>query len=192
MAAAICLLPATASAMCKNNTNPSLIHNGGFESGTLNSASGVSAWTVFNTSDTHLGITDDTYKGGARSLYFASIGGENRISQHITTTAGSIYTVCFYLSSGQNQGTTAFRAQWNDEDMIVMKNSGVDESLFGTFIYYEFNVEATGADVLSFEGRDDPSALYLDNVDVQLCSSCSINNGVVHEERKPGHAAVSH
>jgi hypothetical protein len=165
------LFSGAASATCTGNSNGSLIHNGGFESG---SSTNISGWKVGDTSDTHVFESSAHAKGGTKSLQMGTSGFENRISQSITDAVpGDAYTVCFWLYN-QSGGSSSFRAQWNGQDMTIVKNSinnGLDQ-----FSYYSFNVVATGSDVLSFEERDDPSFLYLDNVDVQLCG-CTLNNG---------------
>jgi hypothetical protein len=164
------LLPGVASAECANNTNPGLIHNGGFETG---NSTTISEWDVGDTTDPGLQITTTEHKGGVQSLRMGSNEVEDRIFQGISgTTAGSVYTICFYLANASSDGTSSFRAQWNNQDLVVLRNSRP----FG-FTYYAFDVVATGNDVLSFEERNDQAFYYLDNVDIQLCGGCSVNNG---------------
>jgi hypothetical protein len=179
-----------ASAMCTGNSNPDLVQNGGFESGT---GATIPNWTVFYTTDPHFSISNEAHKGGAQSLDMGSVGGENRISQSIATTAGSIYTVCFYLAPGGGEGDADFRAQWNNQDMVALKNIGNGTGAGELkFTYYQFSIVATGNDVLSFEARNDPSAYFLDNVAVQLCSSCSISNVASQEKKKQTFGAFVH
>jgi hypothetical protein len=176
------MLPTPASAKCTGNSNPVLVQNDGFESGT---GTNIPDWTVFNTADNEFGAFSDIPKSGMQSLRMATVGGENRIAQTITTTAGSVYTVCFWLTPGAAVGPDSFRAQWNNQDMIVLKNIGSPTGVGQfTFAYYQFSVVATGNDVLSFEGRNDPGVFYLDNVDVELCTACSISNGAMQAKKK--------
>ncbi len=176
------LLPATASAKCTGNSNPVLVKNDGFESGI---GSSIPNWKVFNTSDTEL-VISGVAKGGAHSLSMATVGGENRISQPIATTAGSVYTVCFWLAPGAAVGPDDFRAQWNNQDMIVLKNIGSPTEANSTvLVYYQFHVVATGNnDVLSFEERNDSNFFLLDDVFVELCTACSIDNGAMQAKKK--------
>jgi hypothetical protein len=186
-ALACCLLPATAWATCTGDTNPSLIQNGGFEAAGI----GVPKWKVFDTSDADLTVSSEYAKGGTKSLDMASIGGENRVSQTIATTAGSVYTVCFWASPGNNQGASSLRAQWNNQDYIVLRNIG-DTANGRAFVYYQFSAVATGNDVLSFEERNDPSEFFVDNVDVQLCSNCEISSQSLPAKKKPSFAPFPH
>lgn len=181
----ILLSPAAASAKCNGNSNPVLVHNEGFES--PGSGTSIPSWTVFNKGDTELLVADEAAKGGTQSLIMATVSGENRISQPIATTANSVYVVCFWLAPGSAAGTDSFRAQWDNQDMIVLKNIGSPTGANqNTFVYYQFFVVATGNDVLSFEERNDPHVFYLDNVDVQLvCNTCDIGNGVATKTKKP-------
>jgi hypothetical protein len=172
-AAIVCAVaaPTVASAACVGNSNPGLLHNGGFESGLTN-------W-VIAFSGGGMEVTSGVHKGGAQSLLIGTAGGENRIYQHVdNTTLGSIYTVCFYLEGG-GQGPAVFRAQWDNQDFLVVRNS----NQFG-FTYYSFNVVATGNDTLSFQARNDPNFYYLDNVNVQLCNTaCSFTNGAQAKQK---------
>jgi hypothetical protein len=166
------LFSGAASATCTGNDNGSLIHNGGFESG---SGSTISGWKIADTSDTHVNIATSFKRGGSQSLALGTSGFENRISQPITgAVPGDAYTVCFWVYNQAAGGTSSLRAQWNNQDMTIIRNSISNNN--GTFSYYSFNVVATGSDVLSFEERNDPSFFFLDNVDVQLCG-CTLNNG---------------
>ncbi len=174
------LLPATASAVCTGNTNTNLVRNPGFETG---SDFTITDWTVYDPSDSNLRIVNNEHKSGTQSLEMETVGGENRISQTVKTTAGSVYTVCFWLAPGDAIGTSSFRAQWDNQDMIVLKNIGVSPGN-GTFAYYEFHVTAAGSDLLSFEERNDPNEFWLDNIDVQLCDSCTLHNGMMQPGKK--------
>jgi hypothetical protein len=168
------LFSGAASATCTGNDNGSIIRNGGFEDGTGNSIPG---WTIANPSDDFVHILAGGYRrGGNQSLEAGTSKMENRISQPITgAVAGDVYTVCFWVyNEGGGNGISSFRAQWNNQDMTVIKNTITPNN--GTFSYYSFNIIATGNDVLSFEERNDSSYFYLDNVDVQLCG-CTFANG---------------
>lgn len=173
----ILLMPTTASAVCAGNTNTNLIRDPGFES-TFPPA----FWTIGVSGQGDM-ILSDVKKSGVHSLQMGTVGSENRVSQRLSNlTPGSVYQVCFWLlgsSSSNVLGPSDFRAQWNDNDMIVLKNPTPTTE----FIYYSFDVLATGNDVLSFEERNDPGFFFLDNVDVQLCTGCEVSNG--SSSRKP-------
>lgn len=169
------LLPTAASAVCTGNTNINLVRNPGFETG---NGQTITDWDVYDKSDGDLGIGMGVKKSGQQALEMGTTGGENRISQAVKTTAGSVYTVCFWLTPTGSRGPNSFRAQWNNQDMIVLRNIGVSNGA-DTFAYYEFHAVATGNDLLSFEERNDPADFFLDNVDVQLCNACTLNNGAI-------------
>jgi hypothetical protein len=160
-----------ASATCTGNTNPSLIHNGGFETG---SGTTITDWNVGYSDDVHVDLSTTYKKGGRQSLRLGTTDHEDRVWQKIANLVpGNVYTVCFWALGEQAFGTASLRAQWNNSDMIVLRN-GMPQS---AMMYYAFNVVATGNDVLSFEERNDPAYFFVDNVDVQLCSECEMSNG---------------
>lgn len=165
---------------CTDNNNPNLVKNPGFESGTTGS---ITDWTLrFNSSaDTESGVTTDVERSGKQSFYVGTERGENRLSQIVTgTVAGKVYTVCFWLeASGAEPGETAsFKAQWNNADGVMVTNS-----LNTPWVYYSFNVVATGNDTISFEGRNDQNFYYLDNVSVQACTSCTTTPSAFRPKR---------
>lgn len=149
------LLGAFSSSAAAQCSGTNLVTNGDFETGNF------TGWTVAWPSDPHTFVSSISPASGSYAAFFGAIPGENRISQNITTRAGSLYTVCFTLANNSSCCASAFHARWNGDDMVSMVNSGG----FG-YTQYSFQVFAIGNDVLSFEARQVPSYFRLDNVKV--------------------------
>jgi hypothetical protein len=170
-ALACVLLPQTASAGCFNNSNPDLVQNGGFESG---SGFKIPNWIVEigKDEDPYVHINKSNPAEGNQDLALGTIEGANEIVQHIKgTTVGQVYTVCLKLASSPNPtgGVTTFIAQWNNVNEMELTNSAEYD-----YQYYAFNVTASGTDYLRFLERNKQGFYYIDSVSVQLCSGCGL------------------
>jgi len=165
---------------CNGLTTPNLVQNPGFEAG---SGFNIPDWTVAwdSTADPYMFVGGNPHSGN-NSMWLGSVPGENRISQVIQgTTAGSVYSICFWLANNGSAYATAdgspnsIEVQWNDNDVLEMVNSN-----FLGYTYFSFNVVANGnnaygepTDTLVFQARQVPGFYNLDDVSVNLCAGCS-------------------
>ena len=167
---ACALMPVAASAQtCNGLTTPQQVVNGGFQSGSgfIIPLPWMVAWD--STADPYMLISTGGHLS-SQALWMGAIPGSNRISQSLPRlTAGSVYTLCFWLSNDNNCCASSFEATWNDNNVLEMVNNAG----FG-YQYYSFQVVAVGGgrDVLSFQARQVPAYYYLDDVSVQLCTGC--------------------
>ena len=171
---AFAIMPAMMSAQsCTGGIGANKVLNGGFQAGGLGTA--IPNWSVAwpSSVDSYLQVTSGGQGGSSQALLMGSVPGENRISQTISgLTAGSKYVLCFWLKGGASNSPSSFEATWNDKNVFQIINTTSSPG----YTYYSFQVEAVGGgyDLLSFEERNSPSYFYLDNIAVQVCSTCSI------------------
>lgn len=150
-----------------------LISNGGFETGNF------SGWTTNALACSGVGSsaatavpgcvgidTDPGAHGGSYAAYLGTFGGGGSISQIISTVAGQMYTVSFFLANASYQGVTTpndFLVQWNGTTSLAhIINSPVQG-----YTPYTFSVQATGgSSSLTFTNQQNPSYWVLDDVSV--------------------------
>jgi hypothetical protein len=174
-----CTVPPEAFAQsCYNNTNANLVQNGDFESGDIGFI--IPKWHVRWTGtlsdgsmvDPNVQVGNGNPHNGAKELDLGTTFGANDIFQAVRrTTAGALYTVCFWLASAPDPlvGKTSLEVLWNDVNELELIQSG--PSLYQ---YYTFVVSANGTnDHLRFRERNDQGYYYLDDVAVQLCTGCT-------------------
>ena len=164
---------------CLNNSNPNLVKNGGFETG---SGTHITDWIVEwnSTVDKYVYLDTTNPHSGNQDLKLGTIDAPNDIVQHIRgTKTGSVYTVCFWLYSSPNPsaGVTTFDILWNNVEELTLTNSAE----FG-YQYFAVNVLAQGnnADYLRIRERNKQGFYYLDDVSVQLCSGCGLASDADH------------
>jgi hypothetical protein len=161
---------------CYNNDNPNLVQNGGFEEGSVGSA--IPHWkvrwqgTLSNGKpvDPYVTVDNDNPHNGKQELKLGTTEGANDIHQGISgTTAGQVYTICFWLASSPDPlvGKTSFEILWND-----VAELGLIQSAESPYQYYAANVTGTTHDTLRIRERNDKGYYYLDDVAIQLCSGC--------------------
>ncbi len=141
-----------------------LVTDGGFESGDLD------AWTVtYATSGSSLAVERIAPHSGAHDLTFAAAGGqEDKISQSLATTAGTGYTLSFWLQTESGSDDGAFHAYLNGGTVV----SAV--YIPNVYTEYSFDFFAVSANtVLSFGGYTANSFIDLDDVSV-------VANGTFH------------
>lgn len=179
-----CSVPPEALAQsCYNNTNANLVQNGDFETGGVGSV--IPKWKVRWTGtlsdgtavDPYVTVGNDNPHNGAQELDLGTSFGANDIFQEVRgTTAGALYTVCFWLASAPDPavGKTSLEVLWNDVNELELTQSGPS-----VYQYYTFVVSAIGLhhDHLRFRERNDQGYYYLDDVAVQLCTGCTLAEG---------------
>jgi len=133
-----------------------IVVNGDFEAGDF------SGWTV---NDPSLGTFVSSAFGGYvpnTGQYFAALGASGllgTVSQDLNTTAGTTYTLDYYLAS---DGFTPneFAVAWGGTTLLDQVNIPAQG-----YVEYTFQVTATGASTnLTFFERDDSGFLSLDDV----------------------------
>ncbi len=172
---AVATIPGASLAQtCLNNSNKNLVKNGGFE---LGSGTNVTDWNVEWPPSVDSYVYEDTSNphSGSQDLAMGTIQASNDIVQEIKgTSRGRVYTVCFWLYSSPNQtaGVTTFEVLWNNVPAMSMFNNAP----FG-YQYFAVNViaQGNGLDYLRFRERNDQGFFFLDDVAVQECTGCGLN-----------------
>ncbi|MGB7556024.1 MAG: PEP-CTERM sorting domain-containing protein [Candidatus Korobacteraceae bacterium] len=137
--------------------SPNLVNNGSFETGDF---------TGWNQTGLEEVVTGPfyVYSGAQDGNWYSvwgNIGGDGSISQTITDSPGAHYTFSFWFASvGDNPSD--FSAMWDATTVFSQTNpnTGVNWTEFS------FAVTGTGSDTITFNGRDDPSWMALDNISV--------------------------
>jgi hypothetical protein len=80
--------------------------------------------------------------------------------------------VCFWLQNGASSGLSSFEALWDDQPLVLLVNGA---STDGKFQYFAATVVALGSDELRLQARNLQSYWHVDNVAVQLCTSCTLS-----------------
>ncbi len=134
-----------------------LVNNGSFETGDF---------TGWNQSGLEEVVTGpfSAYSGAQQGDWYSvwgNIGGDGFISQTISDTAGQPYNFSFWFAS-VGDSPSDFSAQWNGNTLFSCTdcNTGVN------YTQFSFMVTGTGSDTITFNGRDDPSWMALDNISV--------------------------
>jgi hypothetical protein len=152
LAICLCLAPA---AFAQN-----LLTNGSFETGDF------TGWTTGG----NFGATGVTtgafyaYSGaedGNFYAYLGPVGSDASLSQTLTTVAGAQYTISFWFASvGDNPSD--FSVYWDGTQLLSLTNPNTGSN----WTQYTFTGTGTGSDTLTFNFRDDPAYMALDNVSV--------------------------
>jgi hypothetical protein len=151
-------LAATAALSCVTPTFANLVSNGGFETGDF------TGWT--QTGDTGFtGVSGSSPSGrgphsGSFLAYFGAIGDDGGISQNLTTVAGQVYHISFWLANDFPNSPSDWSVLWNGGTVFGQVNPGP----FG-YTNYQFNLLATStSSQLAFSFRQDPAYFELDDV----------------------------
>jgi hypothetical protein len=136
-----------------------LVTNGGFETGTF------SSWTVVDPSNfTNVG-SDPTFAHSG--TYHANLGARGTIgslSQLLSPTAGTTYTLSFFLANDGVTSSNFFQALFNGVPLVTLNNAGPlgYTRFLGSFI-------GTGAPgLLEFRYQNDADFFRLDDVSVNV------------------------
>ena len=152
-----------AGAFAAASASAAIVVNGGFETGDF------SGWTL--TGDTSFsGVFSDPGipQSGTYGASFGAVGDTVTLSQLLATTAGTLYTVDFWLQSELDAfGVTtpnSFQLAWNGSS--VAGSSLLNAGAFA-YKHFTYNLMAPAASTsLAFTFRNDPAFWDLDNVAV--------------------------
>jgi hypothetical protein len=102
------------------------------------------------------------YLGGCSG--YSDCGGEDVLSQTLTTVPGQNYTLRFFLAAPTSGGTStpnSFTIKWSGATVGTITNLTSD-----SYVEYSYSVTGSGSDVLEFDSSDYPTAFVLDDVSV--------------------------
>lgn len=143
-----------------------LLFNGDFESGDFTGWT-QSGWFI-DTTNPNSGVYDASTGCGGASC--TTVGDPNSafLSQQVTTTVGTNYTLSFFYNSGQVPTSgSELLVLWGDPNAPSLSTivDFVDVDTSGTYVQYTGTVMATSTiSQLEFLGRQDLDFYYLDDV----------------------------
>jgi VCBS repeat-containing protein len=148
---------ADASGSMTEDAGPTVLVNGGFETGDL------TGWT---TGGTHVSVQEFDLGGefGRYSAQLAPTGTLESLSQDILTTPGQHYTVSFSVLADVEASSNFFSATWDGQTLLA-----VSDLTSGGFNHYTFDVvgDPTNLDtMLTFNYGTDGAGFLLDGVSV--------------------------
>jgi hypothetical protein len=164
------LLVVVALAVCFTVSAPktfaqNLLTNGSFETGDF------TGWNTSNNFEDTEVVSGAFYEytGAEDGSFYAvmgPVGSDGTLSQTFSDHAGTQYTFSFWFAAvGDNPSD--FSAFWDGNQVLTLTNPTTG----GAWMQYSFTETGTGSDTVSFNFRDDPAYMALDNVSVSSSSS---------------------
>lgn len=154
LASLVVALGVTAGASCAMGE---LVINGGFETG--------AAWLQIPGGPfPNFGYTNAVAHTGSQSFQFANaLARDDAIRQTLATTAGTSYTLSFWVYNGQ-QGNDHLRVSWEGGLVVDMLPLNIP---LNTWTQFSYTVTATlNGSELRFAGYDVPDRFRIDDVSV--------------------------
>jgi len=147
-----------------------LITNGSFETGGLNDWTlGGAPYAIYGTNVYVISGSSYGYsaESGSDFALLGPVGGDGYLSQSFADVAGRTYTLSYWVASDGGEpndfGSTIYSTA---DGSTVEQPSGYLASTDGAYDHYVYTFVGTGDDTLTFNFRDDPGYLALDNVSV--------------------------
>ncbi|MEJ0076865.1 MAG: VCBS domain-containing protein [Alphaproteobacteria bacterium] len=148
------IVAADTSASITEDAGPTVLVNGGFESGDL------TGWT---TSGSHISA-EFLGLGGEFGNYAAKLAPTaafETLSQDVATVAGQHYELDFYVSGDSESSSNSMTVTWDGTTVLALGTQ------FGGLTHYSFDVVATDASsTLAFTYADDGVGMFVDQVNV--------------------------
>lgn len=144
---------AEASGSVIEDAGPTVMVNGGFESGDL------SGWTT-------VGAVQARFRadGGEFGDYAAQLSTSGTIAQNVATTPGEHYTVSFFITGDPESTSNSVTVTWDGATILALS-----DGQSAGFTRYSFDVLGNASQsftALRFSYTDDGTSLYLDQVAV--------------------------
>ena len=140
-----------------------LVQNGGFETGDFTD------WSLSgNLGYTNVGNNPNAAHTGSYAAQLGAVGSDDFMSQTLSTTAGTNYTLSFWHIYSSGAGPTGdFAVQWNGSDVFgPVASTNPPSPLVWT--EYSVSLTGTGSDTLTFVSRNDPSYQGLDDISLSV------------------------
>jgi hypothetical protein len=141
------------------------IVNGGFETGNFD------GWTVTPASSNSVIYVGGKAHSGFDAAWFGAMGShDDSLSQTLDTTAGTTYTITFWLRHGATDAWNDFSVWWDSTPLLILTNA----AKFGQTQYTFVATAADDSSVLRFSGRERLDFYYLDDVSVTALEETAI------------------
>ncbi len=98
-------------------------------------------------------------------VIMGDVGSDGIFSQTFSDTAGQHYTFSFWFAS-VGDSPSDFGASYDGTSLLSLTNPNTGSS----WTQFSFDVVGTGSDTISFNERDDPAYMALDNVSISPVS----------------------
>jgi VCBS repeat-containing protein len=155
---------ADTTASLTEDAGPTIVTNGGFETGDL------TGWNTI--ADPHVSVQFFGFGGefgNYSALLSATPGTNESFSQVIATTPGQHYTLGFSVSGDPESSSNFFSVNWDGTTILA-----VSDGQSGGFTHYSFDVvgdASASSTVLGFTYNDDGAGLRLDNVTLNAATA---------------------
>jgi VCBS repeat-containing protein len=156
---------ADTTASLTEDAGPTIITNGGFETGNLTGWDNGGAGSPISVQFFGFGGEFGNYA----ALLSATTGGTNSLAQNVATTPGQHYTLGFSVSGDPDSSSNSFSVHWDGSTILA-----ISDGQSGGFTHYSFDVVGdafASTTSLAFSYADDGTGLRLDNITLNPASA---------------------